>query len=250
MSTIQLELPYILSGVLSLIGVSVSILLGSIMILKYFKHKRKELIMVGATSILIGEPWWPSAFGFLSIVLTGQNLAAETQLILGVVLLPLLAIAWLSAFTELVAKKNQKQILLITVIVGIIFEILFFTLFTISPNLIGDISGYFDPNYGIFVRLFEFLLMACIGLSGILFARMSLRSENEEIRLKGKIFIAAIICFLIGGSLDIAGLVDFPNPSSIVMVIAARSIMMVTSFLFYISFILPERVKKLFIKAI
>ena len=245
---IILEPAYVLSGLFSLIGLCIAIGLGLQIISKYFKYKKRVFLLVGLTAILISEPWWPSAIGFLVILTTGQNLTTETYLILGVVLIPLLVLVWLTAFTDLLFNKYQKIILGIYGIYGIIFEIVFFSLLFINPLLIGTLSGYFDPSYGSFVRIYQYSLMGTLGITFILFALESLKSDNPELKLKGKLLIMAIFTFILGGTLDIIGLINFPDPTSVMIVVIARIIMILTSIEFYGAMILPEWMKKLFLK--
>lgn len=246
---IELEAAYIVAGFSSIIGITIATILGVKIILKYFQFKRRIFIFVGLTAILICEPWWPSAFGFLTIMLTGQNLTVETYLILGVVLLPILALCWLIAFTDLLYHDRQKLILTIFAVYGIIFEIIFFSLLFTNSALIGDLSGYFDPNYGLFVRSYQYSLMSFLGITFILFARESLKSENPEVKLKGKLILAAIITFVTGSSIEIFSLPGFPNVISVVFVIIARSIMILTAIEFYGALVLPEWMKKILLKS-
>ncbi len=246
---IQLEIAYILGGIFSLIGVGIATFLGIKICLKYSQYKKRVFILVGLTAILICEPWWPSLVGFLGILITGENIPSVAYLIIGVFLLPLLAIIWLTAFTDLLFHEKQKIILLFFTIYGIMFELIFFILLYSNPILIGDIRGYFDPNYGLFVRIYQYSLMAFLGITFILFARESLRSENPETKLKGKLFLAAIITFVIGSGLEIIALPGFPSIMSTIFVIIARSIMILTSIEFYGALILPEWMKVVLLKS-
>ena len=246
---IELEPAYVVAGFSSIIGITIATILGVKIILKYFQFKRRIFVFVGLTAILICEPWWPSAFGFLAIMLTGQNLNVETYLILGVVFLPILALCWLTAFTDLLYHDKQKLILEIFAIYGVIFEIVFFALLFINTSLIGDLRGYYNPNYGLFVRIYQYSLMSFLGITFMLFARESLKSENPEIKLKGKLILAAIITFISGASIEIFTLPGFPKLISVVFVIIARLIMILTAIEFYGALVLPEWMKKVLLKS-
>jgi len=212
---------------------------------KYFEHKRRELLFVGLTAILITEPWWPSAFGFLAILITGTALPDVILLLLGVFLIPMLCLFWLTAFTDLLFKEYQRKILKGFIIYGTIFEVILIMSLIFDPKLIGTISGYFDPNYGLFVRAYEISLLGVILITGTLFARESMKSDIPEIKLKGKFILIAIYSFIIGGALDIIALVNFPSLTSIILMVTARAILLTCAIEFYIGLIMPERVKKL-----
>ena len=243
--TISLDLPYILSGTLSLIAVIFAFIVGIKICSKYLKIKKRVFLLVGLTAIFISEPWWPSAFGFLFILITGQNLSISFYLFMGVGFLPLLVLFWLTAFTDLLYNRYQKRILLFFLIYGVIVEILLISLLVTNFNYIGEISGYFDPNYSLFIRLYQSSLLVLVGVTGILFARESIRSDDPDIKLKGKLFVLAIIIFLIGGILDIIALIEFPSPLSIVLMMIARISLFFAELSFYGALLLPNWMKKL-----
>ncbi len=246
---IILELEYILIGIFTLFGVVSASFLGGKIALKYLKVKKRDFLLLGFTVILICEPWWPATIGFLWIMITGQNLPLEVYLVLGIVLLPLLALIWLTAFTDLIFKEYQKKILNIFAIYGIAFELALFSLLYVNTSLIGDLSGYYDPNYGPFVRIYQYSLMGFLGITFILFARECRRSENPDTKLKGSFIFAAITTFVLGSTLDIIAQALYPNPNFVVLVLIARSIMILTALEFYGAMILPKWIKKLISKS-
>ena len=239
---IELEPPYILSGTLSLIFIVFAIVIGLRIVSKYFEHKRRELLFVGLTALLISEPWWPSAFGFLNILITGEVLPDQIYFLMGVSLLPMLVLFWLTAFTDLLYKEKQKIILIAFAIYGALFEIFFLSFLVINPSIIGSISGYFDPNYGLFVRVYEISLLGVILITGVLFAHKSLKSDDPEIQLKGKFILVAIFSFIFGGALDIVALLEFPSPTSILLVVIARLILISCAVEFYIAFYKKKKI--------
>jgi len=80
-------------------------------------------------------------------------------------------------------------------------------------------------------------------ITGILFARESLRSESLEMKIKGKFLIIAFLSFTIGAFLDSLIL------RGAFTVILTRLILISASIEFYFGFILPNWVKKIFIKS-
>jgi len=80
-------------------------------------------------------------------------------------------------------------------------------------------------------------------ITGLLFVKESLRSENEEINLKGKFLLVAFITFAIGTTLDVIW-AETPTGLNITL---ARVFVIVAAFAFYMGFTLPRFIKKLFI---
>ena len=80
-------------------------------------------------------------------------------------------------------------------------------------------------------------------ITGFLFVRESLKSENPEIRLKGKFILIAFLFYTMGTLIDV--IIDIPTEITIVL---ARTIMIVAIFMFYIGFTMPNWVKKRFLK--
>ena len=72
-----------LQGLLTVIFVGISLILGITIMLKYFKFKRFELILVGLTWIFIISPYWPDAISFLMIITTGQAIDTNLYILIG-----------------------------------------------------------------------------------------------------------------------------------------------------------------------
>ncbi|MFX1444663.1 MAG: hypothetical protein ACFFHV_14720, partial [Promethearchaeota archaeon] len=58
---IELSQLEIFSGFSSIVGITLSIVLGVLMIIKYFRYKDRNLLLMGIVMILITQPWWPYA---------------------------------------------------------------------------------------------------------------------------------------------------------------------------------------------
>lgn len=232
----------ILNGTFSLIFVIISLLIGSLILLKYFRYKEKIYFLVGATWIFISEPWWPSSLSFLVSLSNGVGLPQEIYFLIGNILVPLAIALWLLAFTEFLFTEKRKLILLIFSIIGIIFEIIFFVLLSINPKLIGTLNPPVDVSYNFFIMIFLLIFILIVVITGLLFAHLSLKSDDPEVKLKGKLLVIAYIAFFIGALLD----------SSIrlneVGVIFVRLILIASAIFWYGGFLLPHWMKKLFLK--
>ncbi|MHA2034976.1 MAG: hypothetical protein ACW98X_00995 [Promethearchaeota archaeon] len=232
----------IMNGTFSFIFVMISLVVGFLILLKYFKYKEKIYFLVGATWILISEPWWPSSLSFLVSLGNGVGLPPTIYFLIGNVLIPIAIILWLLAFTDFLLTEKRKLILLIFIIIGIIFEAIFFTLLFINPILIGTPNSPVDVSYSIFIIVFLVIFVLIVVISGLFFARLSLKSDDPEVKLKGKLLFIAFIAFFVGALLD----------SSIrlneVGVIFVRLILITSAIFWYGGFLLPHWMKKLFLK--
>ena len=97
-------------------------------------------------------------------------------------------------------------------------------------------------EYNLFLRMYLLSVLILALITGVLFARKSLRSEKPEIKLRGKFLLAAFISFVIGGILDTIITANF------VALLITRIILISSSIEFYYGFILPEWMKKRFLR--
>jgi hypothetical protein len=232
----------ILNGTFSFIFVIISLVVGFLILLRYFRFKEKIFFFVGATWILISEPWWPSSLSFLVSLSNGVGLSPIIYFIIGNTLIPLAIILWLLAFTDFLFTEKRKLILLVFTIIGIIFEVIFYTFLFINPVLIGTPTSPVDVSYSFFIIIFLVIFVLIVVISGLLFARLSLKSDDPEVKLKGKLLVIAFIAFFLGALLD----------SSIrlneIGVIFVRLILIASAIFWYGGFLLPHWMKKLFLK--
>ncbi|MHA1491846.1 MAG: hypothetical protein ACTSRI_19605 [Promethearchaeota archaeon] len=231
----------IYNAILQLIFVSISIIVGLKIISKFFKYKKKTLLLVGLTWIGMVEPWMASCSSFLFTITTGMMFSVEIYLLIGMFFLPMTLIIWFIAFTDLLLKEKQKIILFVIAIYGVLFETFFlFFLFT-EPSVVGILHGPIDIEYGLLIQSYLFSVLVLTLITGVLFARKTLNVEDAEIRLKGKFLLIAFISFVIGS------ISDTIFTANIVELLITRIILISASFEFYCGFILPKWMKKLFI---
>ena len=232
----------ILNGIFSFMFVIISLVVGFLILVKYFRYKEKIYFFVGATWILISEPWWPSSLSFLVSLSNGVGLTPLIYFLIGNTLVPLAIILWLLAFTDFLFTEKRKMILLIFIIIGIIFEVIFYTFLFTNPVLIGTPNSPVDVSYSFFIIIFLVFFILTVVITGLMFARLSLKSDDPEVKLKGKLLVVAFIAFFVGALLD----------SSITLnevgIIFVRLILIVSAIFWYGGFLLPHWMKKLFLK--
>ena len=229
-------------GVCSLIFVAISLLVGFIILSKYVKYKERIYLMVGATWILISCPWWSSSLSFLVALFNDVGITPEAYFLIGNILVPFATVLWLLAFTEFLYTEKRKLILLVFALYGLIFEILFFSFLFVDPNIIGELNPPVDVRYNSFIMIFLISFLLIVVVTGFLFANLSLKSKDPEVKLKGKLLIIAYIAFAIGALLDSAITLNE------VTIIITRVILIISAICWYGGFLLPQWMRKLFMR--
>ena len=130
---------------------------------------------------------------------------------------------------------------MITLILGCIFDIILFFIVVTDVSSFGTYITSIDFSWSLTFSLYLFLLIIVIFITGVIFAWKSLKSDNPEISLKGKFLLIAFISFTIGAILDALPILPISG-------VIARFILISSAIEYYIGFMLPDRIKKLFLK--
>lgn len=248
-----LELVDILQGSFSLIFVIISIIIGITILMKYFDQKNRLFFLVGISWIGVAIPWIPDSISFLMNITIQQSLPVGLYFIIGNCFLPIALLAWLTAYTDMIKKKAQKKVLIITTVLSILFEIVFFSLFFIDISLIGVINPLrpFTVNFDLFITVYLLMVILAMVITGVNFAQKSVKAENREVRLKGKLLRAAFITFAVAAILDsLLGTIfeDPADPLLAIMVVVVRVLLIISALEFYGGFLLPKWMKEIFMK--
>ena len=248
-----LEIVDYLQGSFSLIFVVISLIIAFKILLKYFEYKNRLLVLVGISWLGISFPWIPDSISFLMNLIVQRSLPVFWYFIIGNVFLPVALLAWLIAYTEMIRKEAQKKVILVTSILALIFEITFFVLLFLDIDLIGVINPIrpFTVEFGIFITVSLLIIIAVMFVTGIIIAQKSVKSENREIRLKGKLLRAAFTTFTVAAVLDsMLGTIfaDPADPLLAIFVVVVRILLTFSSIAFYGGFLLPRWMKEIFTK--
>ncbi|HEY0089017.1 MAG TPA: hypothetical protein VGB37_09240, partial [Candidatus Lokiarchaeia archaeon] len=156
--------------------------------------------------------------------------------------MPIALICWIYAFAYLGYPRIYKKIVIIFTIIGILYEIFLISALIINPEIIGTLEGAFDSNYTIIPDIFRIFALFTVCITGILFGKILLKSDDKVIKWKGIFLMLGIITFVIAAILDV---ILTLNPFELVLV---RGLLILSSFEYYLGFFLSERLANLFIK--
>ncbi|MFX1378205.1 MAG: hypothetical protein ACFFA4_03855 [Promethearchaeota archaeon] len=235
-----LDLLEVLHGSLTILFVVISIILGLRIVSRYFELKRNEFLLFGIFWIGMTTPWWPNIITFIMVLVTGGAINIAIYVVLGIAFLPITITIGLIAFLKVLPlnKKNKKIFFIIDVCANIAYEIYFFIFLFIDLSFIAAFEDIFILEWSIPSQIYFIFSLIVFLLVGIPFSRVSLRSEELDIHMKGKFLLIAFISFTIGTVLDFA----IPTP---ITYLIARLILLSSSLEFYIGLVLPNWVKKL-----
>ena len=231
-----------LQGILTLIFVVISLILGLSIISKYINQRNKLFILVGTTWICLVSPYWPDAISIVTILLFNFQLDESLYFFLAMAFIPVVHITWIWALKDLIFKKKGKYLLAFFSAEAIIYEFLFLYLLFTDISSIGTRVAPFDVDWSNFVIIYLIFSIIAFTITGLLFAHESLRSEIKEIRLKGFFLLTAFISFAIGTFFEAIAVM---NPAVLVII---RLIVLFAAFEFYIGFTMPKIIKDLILK--
>ncbi len=231
------------NGFLALLFIIVSWIIGIKLLLKYRAFKQKSFIYAGIAWIALSSPWTSNGTEFISVLLRGTPLTETQYLFLSYFWIPIALIFWLIIYLNLKYPSKQKIITFIIILQGIIYEIIFIYYVITDVSVIGSKVGLFNDELNLPFLLYVLIVLIIGVLAGISFGLESLKSSDPEIRLKGKFIIIAWISFFIAGIFD-AGL--FSLGTALIVII--RLVLMLSAVEFYLSFFLPNFIKKRLLK--
>ena len=234
----------ILHGIFTTIFVVLSLLVGIRILLKYFEHKRMELVGVGIAWMGIATPWIGNSLAFLLYVLVDYELELFSYLFMENVFIPFAIVCWIYAWSTLVYPRLVKKMTVIFGIICVIYEIYLLAALLINPEIIGTWSeeGRFDASHEMIPSIFKVFGIFVVLITGTIFARKSMNSEDPSTQWKGRFLLIAMISFAIGAFLDAA--LTF-TPLELVLV---RILLITSSIEYYLGFFLPDPIANRLIK--
>ena len=232
------DMTEILNGGLSLVFVLVSVAVGINIISRYFRLKNSTYLYMGLSWIGITSPWWGSTISFFTYIIMGKGIDLWFYLVMTLTFVPVFFMFYAKAITDLLWKDYQTLIMAIFFIIGIIFEGFYLYCSFTAPETIGSLEQETDIRYFNFVTFYLIFTIFTLMIFGILFGKVSLKSENPTVQAQGKFLIMAFVSFAIGAVFD--SIIPL-NPITLPI---TRGVLISSSLSFYCGFILPNWLKK------
>jgi hypothetical protein len=232
------------NGIVLIIFCALSIYVGLRIMSKYFKYRQRQLLFAGIVWISLASPWIPASISFIMVLLNYPSLKLVPYLIIGVAFIPVGFTLWIVVFTDLVYKKQQKLIIGIFIIYAIAFYIWFFYFVFIvgKPEEVGFLVGQTDIQFELITVIYFITVLVTALITGIMFSLKSMKSEDPELKLKGKLLLVAFISFCVGAGLDAA------IPLTWITFPIQRALEILAAICFYGGFTLPNWMKKLLLR--
>ncbi len=230
----------VINATISIFLIVTFIFIGLIMFYKYIKFKNKALLYMGLTWIGLSQSWLGSAITVFLVVLNpaSNGLSPEAYIILSTCLIPLTTPLYVFAMTDMVMKKYKTILRVITIVYSAFYEILMFTLiFTANIHLMIIKTSPAEIQITLLTIILLLYFMIIFLVLGFVFCYQSLKVDDQEIRLKGKILLFSYILFLVGNLLE-----------QIQIIALQRILLIISAIGFYIGYNLPSWIKRLFLK--
>lgn len=235
----------IANGIFGLIFITITIIVGLSIIIKYFENKNINLLYVGVAWILFCSGWYGTSISFvISFFNGGEGLPLEAILFINFTPLPIGLISWMIAFTNFMLKKQQKLIILGMLIFSTVFYATLILFLVYDVNLIAIKESAVDTrSNNMIMAIFIISIILILLISGIAFAIKTIKIGKPETRWKGIFLLIAFPSFAFGGLLD-ATVTTTP-----ITLVIFRLLLISSAIEFYLGFILPGALKRKLIKS-
>jgi hypothetical protein len=223
-----------------------SIIIGLKMASKYFEFRKKEFIPIGLTYIFLSSAWWGTLLSFLTVLVFGQPINKYLFVILNNAFLPFALVFWISVYSQMNVKR-KKLVQIIFGIICILWELVLFLFLIVDINILygfTDVpeSDLYYSNRKIVLIIFPIIGILSALITGLLFARVAIKSEDPKTVWKGRFLAAAFISFCIGAFLDAL------LPRDLILLVIIRLILIASVFEYYLGFFLPDKIANVLIK--
>ncbi len=232
-----------LTGIFSIIITAIFLIVGFLITLKYREVKNKIFILVGLSWIGLSFPWMAVSIHFLLLILLNSALAEGIFFFIIIGLVPFTQICWIMAISDFtnVKKKNQKIIFIISLSLAIIIDIIFIYMLMTDVSSVGWIEGALLVKFTLFISIYLMIMVGIWAVIGFIFVKESLKSDNPEIRLKGKFLLLAFVSFIFGAIIETVIMI-------ITITVIGRIVLIISAFFFYCGFMLPRWIKELMMR--
>jgi len=232
-------------GIATLLFIFLCLILGFRMIYRGIKVDYHTISYIGIIFIGGGSLWSGVALNFLTILIFNVLPSWELHFLLHGGFIIIALFIGIIGVTDLINLQRKKRIIILIglgifmLILEIIYLSVIFIDYTILGIPIAPIQVKYQPFSWIYLTTALVIFLSATGW----FVLETFRSEIPQIQLQGKFLLNGGFLFLIGS----IGEVYFSN---IFILLISRFIVTIALFLGYIGFMMPEWVKKAFLKSL
>ncbi len=230
-------------GIITLIFVAINLFVAIKILAKYFEVRDKTFLYAGLAIIGIPLPWTGVVLNFISIIFFDTIPPMELHFFIHGFYIAFATFFWLMVninFSK-ISETKRKKVIIIAFIITIIVESVYLTVLFTDTTILGTLINEIQVDYAIFSEIY-LLTATIVNFSLALWLGSQLRkSENEKVRLQGKLIITGYCIFVFAGFLEV--LVPI-----ISVIIFARILVIFMAITFYGTFVLPKWMERLFLK--
>ena len=135
----QLEL---LNGIVTLIFIVISIIIGFKIIFKYFSTKQIEYLTIGTAWIFLSSGWWEGTLSIWIFIVFNAELSPFLFLFIGNFFIPIALLLWIYSFTHIIFPDLKVKICLIFLVICVSYEIYLITCLYIDTEIIATIERF------------------------------------------------------------------------------------------------------------
>lgn len=221
------------------LGVILTYIISGIhMIRLYFKYHSKALLDFGISVIAMSSLWWSSFLNKFVIFLlpSSDGLSAQVYVMLLIIAVPFIIYFFISTISELLSLTKILKWFVISVFIGI--SVLLFFISVLDYSILVEKTNPHTILYTPLYTVFSFATLFTILIFGFAFSIHAWLSDDQEVKIKGKIItialsILAVLIVLENG--------DFPFLFLLVVRISSG----IVAILLYLGFTLPRWLKKI-----
>ncbi|MBD3254769.1 MAG: hypothetical protein GF383_06730 [Candidatus Lokiarchaeota archaeon] len=235
-----------INGIITLIATLLVFLFCFIVFKKAIKKRERILGVFSILLALVYSPWYPGVIGYIYWLLYNDLLGYEFYIFTGSIFMPISLILWLYIYFDTIFPELRNKVLIFNIIFGVVFELVVLYLLFLIPNspikpLLGEVdSSKLDYNWSVIPLIFTFYASIFVIITGIHFSIKALRTDIRSFQLKGRFLLTGFIAW------TIVAIVDSLTLWNPVIIIFLRLGLLIASLCFYIGFILPSWIRKLF----
>jgi len=231
-----------LQGSFSFIYVIITLSIGILIVSKYRKVKHIETITVGLSLIFIASPWWGSSLSFIAYGFFNIEISDTLYLTLGCVFNPVTLFFWLYSFFKFIYPNSIKKMVIIYLVINIPYEIGLIYFIATNISIIGRMDSIFNSVFNLYPTLFSIGSLTVLVITGLIFGKKSIKSNNQNVQWKGRFILIAFGTFIFGA------LTDTLIGENSMLLIIIRVVLVFSAIMFYFGFFLPDRIANLLIK--